>query len=56
LFEAFDGMQRVAAANGGGANDKGAIRDSFSGRLEFFSAGQKRRGAHSGSCFTKANS
>ena len=54
MFEAFDGMQRVAAANGGGANDEGAIRDSFSGRLEFFSARQKRQGAHSGSCFTKS--
>ena len=54
MFEAFDGMQRVAAANGGGADDERAVRDSFGERLEFFSAGEKRRCTHSGACFTKS--
>ena len=54
LFEAFDEMQRVAAANGGGADDESAVRDSFGESLEFFGAGEKRRGAHSGACFPKS--
>jgi len=53
LLEAFDGVLRIAAAHGGGADDERAVRDSFGNRLELFGAGEKRRGAHSGACFTK---
>ena len=41
LFEAFDGVLRVTAADGGGADDEGAIRDGFGDGLELFGAGEK---------------
>src|SRR6266850_1646144 len=54
VFEAFDRMLRVAAANGGGADDEVAVRDGFGESLELFGAGEKRRGAHSRACFTES--
>ena len=54
LFGAFDGVLRVATAHGGGADDESAVRDSFGETLELFGAGEKRRGAHGGACFTKS--
>ena len=53
MFEAFDGVLRVAAANGGGADDESAVRDGFGNSLELFGAGEKRRGTHGRACFTK---
>jgi len=53
LFEAFDEVLRVTAAHGGGADDESAVRNGFGETLELFGAGEKRRGAHSGACFTK---
>src|ERR1700694_395633 len=47
-------MQRVAAANGGGTDDEGTVLDGLGESLEFFSTGEKRRGAHSGACFPKS--
>ena len=54
MFEAFDGVLRVAAAHGGGADDESAVRHGFGNSLELFGASEKRRGAHSGACFTKS--
>ena len=53
MLGAFDGVLRVAAAQGGGADDESAVRDSFGETLELFGAGEKKRGTHSGACFTK---
>lgn len=47
-------MQRVATANGSGTDDEGAVLDGLCESLEFFSASEKRRGAHSGACFPKS--
>ena len=54
MLEAFDGVLQVAAANGSGANDESAVRDGFGETLELFGSSEKRRGAHSGVCFTKS--
>jgi hypothetical protein len=54
LLGAFDGVLRVAAAHGGGADDESAVRDSFGETLELFGAGEKRRGTHGRACFTKS--
>ena len=54
MFEAFDGVLRVAAANGGGADDERAVRDGFGKTVERFGAGEKRRGAYGGACFAKS--
>ena len=54
MFKAFDSVLRVAATNGGGANDESAVRDGFGNILELFGAGEERRGAHSGACFAKS--
>lgn len=53
LLEAFDRMLWIAAADGGGADDEGAIRNCFSESLEFLSAGKQRRSAHGGARFPK---
>jgi hypothetical protein len=54
LLEAFDGVLRVAAAHGGGANDESTVRNGFGETLELYSTGEKRRGAHGRACFTKS--
>ena len=54
VFEAFDRVLRIAATNGGGADDEVAVRDGFGESLELFGAGEKRRSAHSRACFTES--
>lgn len=54
LLQAFDGMLGFAAAEGGGADDEGAVADGFSKGLEFFGAGEEGRGADGGTGFAES--
>ena len=43
----------MTEADGGGSDDKRAVRDGFGEGLEFFGAGEKRRGANRGTCLAE---
>jgi hypothetical protein len=53
LLEAFHGVLRFAAAEGGGADDEGAVSEGFGKGFEFFGAGKNRGGAYGGTGFAK---
>ena len=53
MLEAFDRVLRIAGANGGSADDEGAVRDGSGDSLKLFGAGEKWRGADSGTRFAK---
>jgi hypothetical protein len=53
LFETFDGMLQFAVAYRSGADNEGAVRDSFSDGLKFFGAREEGGGSDGGARFTK---
>ena len=50
-FEAANGMLRLAAADGGGSDDEGAIRDGFGNGFELFGASEQWLSANRGTRF-----
>ena len=46
-------MLRFAAAEGGGADDEGAVGNRFGDRLKLFGAGEQRRGTDGGTGFAE---
>jgi hypothetical protein len=53
LFEPANGVLRLATANSGGTDHKGAIRDGFGDRFEFSGAGKQRFRADGGTRFAE---
>ncbi len=53
LLEAAYRVLRLAAADGGSANNEGAIRDGFGDRFEFFGAGEQWLSTNGGTRFAK---
>ena len=54
MLEAPDRMLQLTEADGGGSDDKRAVRDGFGERLELFGTGEQRRGADSGTRLAKS--
>ena len=54
MLEAPDRMLQLTEADGGGSDDKRAVRDGFGERLELFGPGEQRRGADRGTRFAKS--
>jgi len=53
LTEATDRVLRLAAADGGGTDNEGAIRNGFGNGFEFFGAGEQRLCSDGGTCFAE---
>ena len=53
MLEAPDRMLQLTEADGGGSDDKRAVRDGFGERLELFGPGEQRRGADRGTRLAK---
>lgn len=53
LIEAADRVLGLAATDGSRSDNEGAVRDGFGDGLEFFGAGEQRRGADGGSRLAK---
>jgi hypothetical protein len=54
LLQAANRVLRLAAADGGGANNEGAIRDGFGNCFEFRGLRKQRRSSDSGTCLAKS--
>lgn len=53
LFEAANGVLRLATANGGGTYNQGAVRDGFGDRFKFFGARKQWLRTDGGTRFAK---
>lgn len=54
LLKAANRMQGLAAADGSGSHDEGAIRDGFGDSFEFFGAGEQRLSTDGGPRFAES--